>query len=112
VTCRACGATLAPLPALLTARDYTIMLALIDGSDRKYAPKTLDTVAQVTGSKAPKEALKRLRAKLRRLLVVSQETTTSPGAPASAPPDREEIMRKAKTGEISWDEALKLLEEA
>ena len=113
VTCRACGAPLLPIPALLTPQDYTALLTAIDGSDRKYAPKILDALAALWKCEREnaKARLSRLRAKLRGLLAESQrKTSIAPGAQASAPPDREEIMRRAKTGEISYDEALKLLE--
>jgi len=113
IACRACGARLKPLPGLLTARDYTLVLALIDGSDRKYAPKVLDTVATVLKAKDPKSALQRLRIKLRHLLKESERFEQ--GKSRLDPPDdpeeaREAIMRRAKAGEISYDEAIAEIE--
>lgn len=118
IACRACGAALLPLPGLLSARDYTILLALIDGSDRKYAPKTLDAVATVLGCEkaVAKGRLQRLRHKLRGLLKTAQKGTGGrvdgkselPTDPAAA---REEIMRRAKAGEIPFEEAMQLVED-
>lgn len=116
IACRACGSPLVPLPALLTARDYTMLLALIDGSDRKYAPKVLDTVSTVLkcDRARAKGALQRLRIKLRRLLKRSQVTTGRASRKKTvedAATTAEEITRQAKAGEISWEEAEELLAE-
>ena len=111
IRCRACGAVLKPLPGLLTARDYTLMLALIDGSDRKYPCRTVDTVRTILRSKDPKAALYRLRVKLRRLLAASQSKPQAAGQVAAGDPEsaREEILRRAKAGEFDWDEAETML---
>lgn len=116
IVCRSCGAPLFPRPGLLTARDYKLMLALIDGSDRKYAPKTLATVATVFGieEKNAKAALHRLREKCRHLLRVSERGLPSASDVVDVAADpataREEIMRRAKAGEISYEQAIELIE--
>ena len=117
IRCRACGSELRPLPGLLSGRDYLLVLALIDGSDRKYAPRVLDTVAQVLKLKrgSAKNALHRLRAKLRQLLeaeaAAGEGTRKRKAAPAKDPVQAcERIKRRAKAGEISWDQAIQEME--
>lgn len=117
IACRACGAKLKPLPGLLSERDYALLLAVIDGSDRKYTPKVVDTVMAVLGvERRPAiSALQRLRLKLRKLLETAGDAPAgasngTPEAPADPMSAREEIMRRAKAGEISYDEALAMLE--
>ena len=116
IRCRQCGAISLPLPSSLTPRDYTLMLTLIDGSDRKYAPKVLDTVMTVFRLKArssAKDALQRLRIKLRRMAEksVEAEVTVSEDdgqLPQDSDQARQEIRWGAMAGEISWDEAMEL----
>jgi len=118
IRCRACGALLLPAPGLLTARDYETLLGMIDGSDRKYPRSPLDTLAALRNCDrtAAKNQLQRLRAKLRRLLrvkrqvavPVAKEGRTQPDAPVDT---GEDIMRRAKVGELDWDEAERMLKE-
>lgn len=110
IACRACGARLKPLPGLLSARDYKLVLALIDGSDRKYAPKVLDTIALVLDSKDPKSALQRLRIKLRHLLRETEREDAPPVPPADPQEAQEAIMRRARVGEITYEEAIAEIE--
>lgn len=114
VTCRTCGATLRPAPDLLDGRDYKLMLTLIDGSDRKYAPKTLETVKAVFGvsENTARSALHRLRLKLRQLLAEAErrDAPATASEPSARPlSSREEIMRQFKAGALSPDEAERLL---
>lgn len=117
VPCRVCGGTLRPAPELLCERDYELMLALIDGSDRKYAPTTLEAVRAVFGvsETTTKSALHKLRLKLRRLLQeaerqdrpaarTEQTTQVSPETLT-----RKEILRRFRVGVLSPDEAERLL---
>ena len=118
VSCRTCGSRLQPAPDLLSGQDYRLMLLLIDGSDRKYAPKTLEAVVAAYGVSATsaRSTLHRLRLKLRRLLAETERhgPRTAPG-PASKPQtlsSREEIMRQFKAGGLTPDEAERLLNAA
>ena len=114
VLCRTCGNVLRPAPEALSARDYKLMLTLIDGSDRKYAPKTLEAVRTVFGvtEATAKSALHKLRLKLRRLLSEAERAgTQAPAAAQEAGPlsSREEVMRQFRAGVLSPEDAERLL---